>query len=78
LQEAFVYEWCREEDPPASEEKEDRKMSFLRRNFSVSSQLFRITSFFSSDDQKQSDEAGAGLKKRAIPREWQSGKLQCF
>jgi hypothetical protein len=73
--EAFVYTWCHSEKP--DEEKEAAlaaKMSFIKRTFSVSTQMLRMTSFNKESSEKISDEKSSNDKANCdpIPAEWKA------
>ena len=70
--EAFVYKWCRDKSPPEDTKKTKKELirNVFRRNFSVSSQLFRVPSFlhsnsFDTDEFKDEEE-------ESIPWEWET------
>lgn len=68
--EAFVYKWCH--DPTLADklkrnESKNQALAFLRRNFSVSSQLFRLPSNLTKDTEIKTKE-----KDETIPKEWET------
>ncbi|GKY91371.1 hypothetical protein MPSEU_000109300 [Mayamaea pseudoterrestris] len=67
---AFVYKYCRDPNIGKPEPK-NAVAAFLRKNFSVSSQLFRLPSM-SEDDKKKAAAAKADEEALVIPVAWKT------
>lgn len=64
--EAFVYRFCRDRTQPEENGIKDRLVKKFRRNFSVSSQLFRVPNLTFEEGDNEKDD------KPAIPKDWET------